>query len=218
MTKEMNVSCDFVKHQLNCVLPANTMDVLLKVRTKSGEHTFREDVYTRTLKYRRWNNELRPFRSLKRRVADIFRKRNSFSESSRSTSTQTIVNNFSEQCAAETKNKDSEVDSDRESIHSNWSDVIPIKVNKPTEVMTNDTTQIKRTVRNIVLVPYKPKPKDWGSWKIQSPYATSAVASPILDINDHPQILNQDNEDNLAYVPHSPYYEPVHSPQFYENE
>ena len=218
MTKEMNVSCDFVKHQLNCVLPANTMDVLLKVRTKSGEHTFREDVYTRTLKYRRWNNELRPFRSLKRRVADIFRKRNSFSESSRSTSTQTIVNNFSEQCAAETKDKDSEVDSDRESVHSNWSDIIPIKVNKPAEVMTNDTTQIKRTVRNIVLVPYKPKPKDWGSWKIQSPYATSTVASPILDINDHPQNLNQDNEDNLAYVPHSPYYEPVHSPQFYENE
>ena len=196
MTKEMNVSCDFVKHQLNCVLPANTMDVLLKVRTKSGEHTFREDVYTRTLKYRRWNNELRPFRSLKRRVADIFRKRNSFSESSRSTSMQTIVNNFSEQCTAETKDKDSEVDSDRESVHSNWSDVIPIKVNKPAEVMTNDTTQIKRTVRNIVLVPYKPKPKDWGSWKIQSPYATSAVASPILDTNDHPQNSNQDNEDN----------------------
>ena len=218
MTKEINVSCDFVKHQLNCVLPANTMDVLLKVRTKSGEHTFREDMYTRTLKYRRWNNELRQFRSLKRRVADIFRKRNSFSESSRSTSMQTIINNFSEQCTAETKDKDSEVDSDRESVHSNWSDIIPIKVNKPAEVMTNDTTQIKRTVRNIVLVPYKPKPKDWGSWKIQSPYATSTIASPILDINDHPQNLNQDNEDNLAYVPHSPYYEPVHSPQFYENE
>ena len=51
MTKEMNVSCDFVKHQLSCVLPANTMDVLLKVRMKSGEHTFREDIYMRTLKY-----------------------------------------------------------------------------------------------------------------------------------------------------------------------
>ena len=72
MAKEMNMSCDFVEHQLNCKLPANTMDVLLKVRMKSGEHTFREDVYTRTLKYRRWNNELRPFHSLKRRVADIF--------------------------------------------------------------------------------------------------------------------------------------------------
>ena len=148
MAKEMNVSCDFMEHQLNCMLLANTMDVLLKVRMKSGEHTFREDV--------------RPFCSLKRRVADIFRKRNSFSDSSRGISTQMIVNNLSEQCKAETREKDSETDSDRESIHSNWSDLIPIKVNKPAEVMTNDTIQRKRTVRNIVLVPYKPKPKDWG--------------------------------------------------------
>ena len=214
MAKEMNISCDFVEHQLNCVLPANTMDVLLKVRMKSGEHTFREDVYTRTLKYRRWNNELRPFRSLKRRVADIFRKRNSFSDSSRGTSTQTIVNSLSEQCKAETREKDSETDSDRESVHSNWSDLIPIKVNKPAEVMINDTTQRKRTVRNIFLVPYKPKPKDWGSWKIKSPYATRTVASPILDRNDHLQNSNQDNEGKLTYVPHSPHYEPVHSPQF----
>ena len=179
MAKEMNMSCDFVEHQLNCLLPANTMDVLLKVRTKSGEHTFREDMHTRTLKYRRWNTELRPFRSLKRRVADIFQKRNSFSDSSRATSTQTIVNNLSEKCKAETREKDSETDSDRESVHSNWSDLIPIKVNKPTEVITNDTTQRKRTVRNIVLVPYKPKPKDWGSWKIKSPYATSTVLVPF---------------------------------------
>ena len=42
-------------------LPEHMMDVMLKVRMRSGEHTFREDVYTRTLKYRRWNNELRPF-------------------------------------------------------------------------------------------------------------------------------------------------------------
>ena len=99
MAKEMNVSCDLLEHKLHCVLPENMMDVLLKVRTKAGEHTFREDVYTRTLKYRRWNNELRPFHSLKRRVADIFQKRNSFSDSSRATSTQTIVNNLSEQYA-----------------------------------------------------------------------------------------------------------------------
>ena len=113
MAKEMNVSCDFLTHNLMCVLPDNTMDVLLKVRTKSGEYTIREDVYTRTLKYRRWNNELRPFHSLKRRAADIFRKRNSFLDSSRGTSTQTIINNLSEQCKAETREKDSETDSDR---------------------------------------------------------------------------------------------------------
>ena len=72
MAKEMNVSCDFIEKKLECVLPDHTMDVLLKVQTRSGEHTFREDIYTRTLKYRRWNNQLRLFCSLKRRVADIF--------------------------------------------------------------------------------------------------------------------------------------------------
>ena len=80
--------------------------------------------------------------------------------------------------------KDSEMDRERESVHSNWSDVIPIEMNNPVDAVVNSTTQKKRTVRNIVLVPYKPKPKDWGSWKIKSPYATSRVASPILDGND----------------------------------
>ena len=109
--------CDFIQHNLTCTLPENTMDVLLKVCTRSGEHTFREDVYTRTLKYRRWNNEFRPFRSLKKRVARMFWKRNSFSDTSKSTSTQTIVNTVPEQC--KTEEKDSETDSDKESIHSN---------------------------------------------------------------------------------------------------
>ena len=94
MATEMNIMCDFLNNNLTCVLPEHTMNVLLKVRTKSGEHTFREDVYMRTLKYRRWNNELRPFHSLKKRVANMFHKRNSFSDSSRGTSTQTILKIF----------------------------------------------------------------------------------------------------------------------------
>ena len=67
----------------------------------------------------------------------------------------------------------------------------------------------KKAVKNIVLVPYKPKPKDWGSWKIKSPYATSTIASP----------LNEQSQNNeMAYVPHSPYYSPVHPPEFYGDE
>ena len=81
-----------------------------------------------------------------------------------------------------------------------------------------DAPQRKRTVRNIVLVPYKPKPKDWGSWKIKSPYANSTIASPPLDNNNQVQTSSQNNEDKLSYIPHSPYYEPVHSPQFYGDE
>ena len=74
MAKEMNVRCDFLVNCLTCELPEHTMDVMLKAWTRMGEHMFREDVYTHTLKYRRWNNELRPFQSLKRRVANIFQK------------------------------------------------------------------------------------------------------------------------------------------------
>ena len=72
MAKEMNVSCNLLMNQLLCELPEQMVDVLLKVRTRTGEHTVREDIYTHTLKYRRWNNELRPLRSSKRRVANIF--------------------------------------------------------------------------------------------------------------------------------------------------
>ena len=61
MAKEMNMHCDFLTNSLTCILPEHMMDVVLKVRMRSGEHTFREDVYARTLKYRRWNNKLRSF-------------------------------------------------------------------------------------------------------------------------------------------------------------
>ena len=50
--------------------------------------------------------------------------------------------------------------------------------------------------------------------EIKSPYATSTIASPPLDNNNQVQGSNQINEDKLNYVPHSPYYEPVHPLQF----
>ena len=74
-----------------------------------------------------------------------------------------IMNKVPEQCKTEPREKDSEMDSDRESIHSNWSELVPVEINKPDDILKVDAPQRKRTVRNIVLVPYKPKPKDWGS-------------------------------------------------------
>ena len=171
------------------------------------------------MKYRRWNNELQPFCSLKKRVANMFRKRNLLSDGSRGTSTQTIVNNI-EQCKVETRDKDSETDSDRDSIHSNWSELIAItnEMSKTREVAKTNAQPRKRAIKNIVLVPYKPKPKDSGSWKIKSPYATSTTASPSLDINNQKQNQSQDqNNEEMVYVPHSPYYAPVHPPEFYED-
>ena len=88
---------------------------------------------------------------------------------------QTIINNLSEKCKAETREKDSETDSDRESVHSNWSELIPInsEVNNTSttdaEIKKSEPQIRKKAIKNIVLVPYKPKPKDWGSWKVKSP-------------------------------------------------
>ena len=97
---------------------------------------------------------------------------------------QMIINNLSEQCKVETREKDSETDSDRESVHSNWSELIPTssEVNNTStsdaEIKKNEPQITKKAIKNIVLVPYKPKLKDWGSWKVKSPYATS-IASPL---------------------------------------
>ena len=48
-------------------------------------------------------------------------------------------------------------------------------MNKTGDVIKTNAQLRKRAIKNIVLVPYKPKPKDWGSWKIKSPYVTSTM-------------------------------------------
>ena len=82
--------------------------------------------------------------------------------------------------------------------------------------MINNNNKKKKAVRNIVLAPHKPKPSNWGSWQVKSPYATSTVASS--NFNDNGQVQEDDQTDKLTYIPHSPYYEPVHSLQFYRDE
>ena len=146
----------------------------------------------------------------------MFCKRNSFSDSSRGTSTLTIVNNTTEECKTEVMDNDSETDSDRNSVHSNRRELIPINngINKNAsmldgEIVKNNTQPRKTAIKNIVLVSYKLKPKDWGSWKVKSPYMTSTIASPSLNLNNQ----NQNNEE-MVYVPHSLYY----SPEFYGYE
>ena len=83
------------------------------------------------------------------------------------------------------------------------------------------TSPAKRTV----LVPYTPRLKKWGSWQVRSLYASSTVVNPHtvhkqeLDEKQKEEELGREEEKGeLAYEPHSPYYSPVHLPEFYENE
>ena len=84
-------------------------------------------------------------------------------------------------------------DSKRNSIHLDWSDLIPLDVEaeyqriynirkRPDTRLYTSTVPLAapvaeaaavppsfpanthKTVKNIVLVPYTPKPKEWGSW------------------------------------------------------
>ena len=60
-----------------------------------------------------------------------------------------------------------------------------------------------------------PKPIDWGSWQIRSPCATSTIASPPAEQSSQ---QGKEEEGEMVYEPHSPYYSPVHPPKFYEDE
>ena len=49
--------------------------------------------------------------------------------------------------------------------------------------------------------------------------STQTIASPPLDANNQIQDQNQNQtNEKLSYVPHSPYYVPAHPPEFYEDE
>ena len=77
------------------------------------------------------------------------------------------------------------------------------------------------TVKNILLVPFTPKPNEWGSWQVKkSQLASSTVATPT-SVHNKGQELDQEQqgeEIELAYQPHSPYYSPVHPLEFYKDE
>ena len=87
------------------------------------------------------------------------------------------------------------------------------------------TSPAKKTVKNIVLVLYTPRPNDWGSWQIRLPYATSTVVSPCVvckqlnqEWKEEESGREEEEEGELAYEPLSPYYSPVHPPEFYGDE
>ena len=75
----------------------------------------------------------------------------------------------------------------------------------------------KKTVKNIVLVPYTARPKDWGSWQKRSPYTTSTVTSPPA-VQKQASQEEKEEEGELVYELHSPYYSSVHPPKFDEDE
>ena len=226
----MDVSCDFLEKQLVCMLLNQTMDVVLKVHYKNRRTTIQGRLYMHSLKYRRWNNQLRPFRLPKKRVANIFRKRTLNSDDSRGTFTQSIINYMERD-----REKRSVInDIKRSSVHSDWSDLILIDVEveywriynirkRPdtrshTSIVSLASPVAKacfkfhpllhliliKQFKNIVLVPYTPKLKEWGSWQVknsQLPSSTAASQNLVYDEEQEPKQQQQEEEIGQVYQP-----------------
>ena len=160
------------------------------------------------------------------------------SDDSRGTSSQSIIN------AMERNSEERPIvnDSQRSSIYSDWSDLVPVDIESeyrkiygnrrrsdaracvaipptapPAEVAVASPASpvTHKTIKNIRLVPFTPKPHDWGSWRIKSHHTSSAVNTTT---HEEKELDKEEEEGEVAYKPHSPYYSPVHPPEFYEDK
>ena len=109
------------------------------------------------------------------------------SDDSRGTSTQSIINSMER----DSEERSVVNDSKRNSVHSNWSDLVPIDMEAEYQRIYNSRKRpdarvhttiplaapvaeaatippsspaTHKTIKNIVLVLFTPKPNEWGSW------------------------------------------------------
>ena len=54
MARSLNSRCDFENGFFSCDLPEDSILLIVKVKTKSGNHTLVEDTEKRTEKFRPW--------------------------------------------------------------------------------------------------------------------------------------------------------------------
>ena len=135
-------------------------------------------------------------------------------------------------------------DSVRNSIHSNWSNLVPVDIESeyrkiyghrrepdtkahaatPVTIPPIDVVALPsaspathKTIKNIRLVTMMPNPHGWGSWYIKS-YHISSTANTLNPEQKEEESGREEEEGELAHEPHSPYYSPVHLPEFYEDE
>ena len=59
MARSLNFRCDFENSFFTCDLPKDAILLLVKVKTKTGNHTLVEDTEKWTEKFRPWKNPLK---------------------------------------------------------------------------------------------------------------------------------------------------------------
>ena len=61
---------DFLFHNFCCALPKDTIDIEVTIQTVDGIHTYRRDRMTQAASYRAWSRQVRPFPSLRKKIAE----------------------------------------------------------------------------------------------------------------------------------------------------
>ena len=164
------------------------------------------------------------------------------SDDSRGSSTQSIMNKMERDCEERSVVNDIK----RSSIHSNWSDLVLVDIEseyrkiysnrRRPDARASTATPLaapaakaaavppsspatQKTIKNIVLVPFTQKPNNWGRWQVKKLQLASSTAVTPNSVHEEQNLERQEEEKiELAYQPHSPYYSPVHLPEFYKDE
>ena len=123
------------------------------------------------------------------------------SDDTRGASSQSIINTMER----DSEERSIVNDSMRSSIHLNWSDLVPVDIESEyrkiygnrrrpdaracaTIPLTTPSAEVAaappasptthKTIKNIRLVPFTPKPHEWGNWQIKSHHTSSTVNTP----------------------------------------
>ena len=82
------------------------------------------------------------------------------------------------------------------------------------QFLTSFPAETDKAMKNIVLVPYTPKPNEWGSWQVKDSQFTSSTAANSNSVSNEQE---EEKEGGQVYQPQSLYYSPEHPSEFYED-
>ena len=75
MARSLNSRCDFENGFFSCGLPEDAVLLVLKVKTKTGNHTLVEDTEKQTEKFRLWKKPTKDGESSPRRLRGVLTPR-----------------------------------------------------------------------------------------------------------------------------------------------
>ena len=71
MTRSLNSRCEFENGSFTCDLPEDAILLILKVKTKTGNHTLVEDMEKQTEKFRPWKKLIKDGKQVPQKLPEV---------------------------------------------------------------------------------------------------------------------------------------------------